>query len=313
MEILEVSADKYAEVIRTPYHAFGSADFSHLNKEKCDEVSYLLFRDGKFRLGIIGGRKNGVFHTPFSAPFGGFTFITNDVRLQYIEEALKQLKKWATERNFTSIKITLPPSVYDFNFYAKQVNCLWREGFEISDIDLNYSFDLECFDQKYPERIWHNARKNLRISMNAGFQFAICNNEEEKRNAYSIIQQNRESKGYPLRMSWQQVKDTVELIMADFFLVYNENHSPVASAIVFQVNESIVQVVYWGDFPGFTEMKPMNFLSFKVFEFYKNSGRKIVDIGPSTENSVPNYGLCEFKEGIGCKMDPKFTFILKLN
>ena len=40
---------------------------------------------------------------------------------------------------------------------------------------------------------------------------------------------------------------------------------------------------------------------------------KNVDIGPSTENSEPNYGLCEFKEGIGCKIVPKYTFSKEIN
>ena len=31
-------------------------------------------------------------------------------------------------------------------------------------------------------------------------------------------------------------------------------------------------------------------------------------IGPSTESSIPNYGLCEFKESIGCEINQKFTF-----
>ena len=55
----------------------------------------------------------------------------------------------------------------------------------------------------------------------------------------------------------------------------------------------------------------MNFLSYKVFEFYSQLGKKNVDLGISTVNSVPNYGLCEFKEGIGCRIDPKFTFVHK--
>jgi lipid II:glycine glycyltransferase (peptidoglycan interpeptide bridge formation enzyme) len=69
-----------------------------------------------------------------------------------------------------------------------------------------------------------------------------------------------------------------------------------------------VQVIYWGDIPEFSKYKTMNFLSFNIFEHYKKSGLKIVDIGPSTENSIPNYGLCEFKESIGCSIAAKVTF-----
>ena len=57
----------------------------------------------------------------------------------------------------------------------------------------------------------------------------------------------------------------------------------------------------------------MNYLSFSVFEYYKKLGIHIVDIGPSSEDSVPNHGLCEFKESIGCDIIPKFKFVKKLN
>lgn len=312
MEILEVGVNEYAEVIKTPYLVFGSAAFNDLNRNKCDEVFYLLFREGKYRLGLVGGLRNNSFHSPFSAPFGSYSFLSGDIRLQYIEEAIRLLKNWAIEKRFSSISITIPPGVYDNNFIAKQINCFWREGFIISEVDLNYSFELEYFDNNYPDHIWHNARKNLRISLKAGLQFRHCTTGNEKKVVYDIISSNRESRGHPLHMSWEQITDTVPVIPADFFLVYTHESAPVASAIVFHVSESCVRVIYWGDLQGYPELKLMNFLAFKVFEYYKSYGIKIVELGISTEHSVPNYGLCEFKEGIGCRIDPQFTFIQKL-
>ncbi len=313
MEILEVSKKDYNEVIRVPYYIYGSAAFNDLNKNKCDDVFYLLFREGKYRLGIIGGCRDRIFYSPFSAPFGGYSFVAEDVRLQYIEEAITLLDQWAIKKDLISISITLPPAIYGGSFISKQVNCLWRHNFKVAEIDLNYSYDLGNFNDRYSEQIWHNARKNLNISMNAGLEFIKCKNDDEKRLAYDIISKNREGRGYPLRMSWEQVKNTSGLVEADFFMVNVEKQLPVASAIIFHINNSIVQVIYWGDLQGHSEIKPMNFISYKVFEYYKSIGVKLVDIGPSTQHSVPNYGLCEFKEGIGCRIDPKYTLIKKLD
>lgn len=309
MEILEVEVGEYSENLKSPYHAFGSAAFNHLNRDKCAEVIYLLFKDSKYRSGIIGGVIDDSFYSPYSAPFGGFSFVSEDIRLQYIEESIDLLIKWAGEKKIKMISITPPPPIYEGSFQAKQVNCLWRRGFKIKAADLNYSFDLNLFGDSYQQYIWYNARKNLNISMKSGMQLHKCVDESEKELSYDVIRVNRQSRGYPLRMTWQQVSDTVKIIPADFFLIYSDKHVAVASAIVYSVNEDVVQVIYWGDLPGYSEIKPMNFLAYKVFEYYKEAGRKIVDIGPSTENSVPNYGLCEFKEGIGCRIDPKFTFV----
>jgi hypothetical protein len=311
MEILEVDAKEYEDIV-SPYHAFGTASFNDLNKNKCDEVHYLLFRNGKYRLGIIGGIKENIFNSPYSAPFGGFSYISDNIRLQYLEEAIDILGVWVKEKGWSAIKTTLPPPIYEGSFIAKQVNCLWRKGFNINGVDLNFSFNLDVLNENYSDNIWYNARKNLRISMSSGLQFRLCSRQDEKQQAYEIISSNRESRGYPLRMSWDQVYDTIRLIPADFFLVFNENQTAIASAIVFHISKTVVLVVYWGDIPGYSEMKPMNFLAYKVFEHYKAIGIKVVDIGPSTENSVPNYGLVEFKEGIGCRIDPKYTFIKEI-
>jgi hypothetical protein len=55
-------------------------------------------------------------------------------------------------------------------------------------------------------------------------------------------------------------------------------------------------------------MKTMNYLSYKVFEYYANTEIKFIDIGPSTNNSEPNLGLADFKESIGCDINIKFSF-----
>ena len=56
----------------------------------------------------------------------------------------------------------------------------------------------------------------------------------------------------------------------------------------------------------------MNFLSFHVFSYYKNKGIRVIDIGHSTVDSVPNHGLCEFKESIGCSIGLLYEFYKKL-
>ena len=55
MEIVEVVKDEYRAIMKIPFFIYGSAVFNDLNQSKCDEVCYLLFREGRFRLGIIGG------------------------------------------------------------------------------------------------------------------------------------------------------------------------------------------------------------------------------------------------------------------
>ena len=308
MEIVEAGYREYSTIIAEPYHIFGSAAFNHINEDKAESVHYLLFKEGKYRLGMIGGIRNNIFISPFSAPFGGFSFIQEDVRISYIDEAIQLLNEWVKKKGVKEIKITLPPTIYHESFLSKQINSLYRNGFMIEKTDLNYAYCLQQFDQNYAASIWYNARKNLKIALANNFSFRLGETADEKQTAYNIIKQNREARGFPLRMTWEQVQLSVSVIPADFFLVSNRDLLPVAAAVVFHLKPGVVQVIYWGDLPEHAHLKTMNFLSFKIFEYYHKLKLDIIDIGPSTENSIPNYGLCEFKESIGCGISCKFSF-----
>jgi len=312
MEIIEVNKLTFGEIIPAPYHVFSSSEFAGLNRSKAETIHYLLFKDGKYRLGLIGGVHEDIFYSPFSAPFGGFVYLKKDVKISIIDRAIESLTDWAPKNNIKEISLCLPPAIYQQSFIAKQINSLYRTRFLIRKIDLSYSFSLDDFDEYYTHRIWRNARKNISIALEQDLKFRKCESEQEHILAYKIIRENRQLKGFPLRMSWQQVRKTIHLIKADFFMVFAAMNKPIASAIIFHVSDKIVQVIYWGDIADSSTNKAMNFLAFKLFEYYKGLDFKVIDLGPSTENSIPNPGLCEFKESLGCEIQPKFTFSKQL-
>ena len=312
MNLEEVSAAQYQEIIREPYHVFASASFNNLNANKVESVHYLAFKDSRYRLGFIAGRTQQMLLSPFSAPFGGFTPIYEDIKIQAIEEAVDLTIAWAKEKGINKLKLTLPPPIYFESYLAKMVNVLYRKNFTVATLELNFHFNLTKLTSEYPNAIWRNARKNLAIALASNLFFSQCVTVQEKQTAYSVIKQNRTARGKPLRMQWEQVLATTEVVPVDFFIVKTGEGQAAAAAIVFTVAPQIAQVIYWGDIADFQQLKIMNFLSFKIFEYYKERNFNVIDIGYSTEDSVPNYGLCEFKESLGCDVQPKQTFVKEL-
>lgn len=186
---------------------------------------------------------------------------------------------------------------------------MFRNG-RLTNIDLNYHFDLSRFPH-YEDFIDRSARKNLHKAMAEDFVISHLDssNADDISRAYGVISINRKEHGYPLRMSLHNVADTVKIIDADFFVV-SHNGTDVAAAQVFKVTEDVAQVIYWGDLRQYASLRTMNFLAYKVFEYYYQKGFRILDIGPSTEDGVPNNGLCDFKEAIGCSVTQKLFFEL---
>ena len=306
MEILRISPTEYKQIFSNPSHVFNTVDFNELNKDKCEQLHYLVFKESKIKLGIILGEKEGMLRSPFSAPFGGFCS-NKSVDIGFYENAVIALKQYAEEHNLR-IKISLPPYIYGGSYVSKSFSALSRGGAKLAYTDLNFQYRLENFPF-YEDNLERSAKKNFHNSLKTNFNFELLDSNDEKQvsRAYEVIRINRESRGFPLRMPLQAVLDTVKIVKADFFVMSYEGVD-VAAAQVFHVSKDICQVIYWGDVPEYANLRVMNFFTYKVFEYYYKAGLKILDIGPSTENGVPNYGLCDFKENIGCGVSLKFTF-----
>lgn len=308
MEVVESSALEFDQMMGPAYHVFGSAAFAALNQDKAEAVYYLLFKDSKYRLGLTLGIREGQALSPFSAPFGGFVAIRDDIKIYQLEEALAALVAWAKAKAFKGLQVSLPPAMYKPSFIAKQVNVFFRAGFSLQKLDLNYAFPSALLGENYLELIWRNARKNLKVAQSKDLQFSLCQSPARQEAAFAVISQNRRERGFPLRMTWAQVQETIEVIEADFFICETAAGEAIAAAMVFHVAPAMVQVIYWGDLPQYAALKTMNFLSYALFQYYQKQGIAMIDIGPSTENSIPNHGLCEFKESIGCEIEPKYSF-----
>ena len=110
-------------------------------------------------------------------------------------------------------------------------------------------------------------------------------------------------------MTLDDVEKTVRTVPADFFLLQYERKD-VAAAQIFHVAEGIAQVIYWGDLRAYSHLRPMNYFAYRLFMHYQREGLRILDIGPSTMDGTPNYGLCDFKTAIGCEITPKFAFMI---
>lgn len=307
MEIIETTAKEFKGVFDNPYHVFASIQFTELNKEKYDQVIYLFFKGTKIRLGLTLARRKNEIYSPVSAPFGGFVVNKSDISINAIDQAVDALVKWVQQKGFT-LEIMLPPLIYASDFLSKCVSAFSRSQAKVEQIDLNYQIEINP-KVDYIDRLNYTGKKNLTTALKyqAELNFQKVLSIQDIERAYGIIAQNRQAKGYPLRMTFEQIIETTKIIKADFFILSHKGIG-IAAAQVFHVSPGIVQVIYWGDIPDHSEIRPMNYLAAKMVEYYTEQKIKVIDIGPSTENGVPNYGLCDYKESIGCSISLKYKF-----
>lgn len=310
MEIVEVNSDEYERTVGKDVFFFCTRDFLELNIGKVDRLYYLIGRDSKQRFAFSIGCKGDEWMAPFSAPFSSVIMLRNNITVEQIWFFVDALNRFAKEKGAKRINLFLPPNIYSESDNARMVNALLGNGYKIKYMDVNYSFNLENIKlEQYPNSIQRMARKNLRIAMKSDLYLLYCDNYEQKCEAYEIIRKNREYRGFPLRMTRGQLMDTIQYVSHDFFIL-KHNDDEVASAIVYHVTNEIAQVVYWGNLPDTEQYKPINYLAYELIRYYKNNDFRILDIGPSTEGGEPNYGLCAFKESIGCTSSMKSRLVI---
>jgi len=105
MEIVKLKPKEFANIFSNPFIEFGSVNFNVLNKSKVDDILFLGFREKKFRLGIIFGVENLMLKSPFSAPFGGFVFTKNAIKIETIHESILVLESFVKSEGYLKMMI----------------------------------------------------------------------------------------------------------------------------------------------------------------------------------------------------------------
>jgi hypothetical protein len=308
MNIVEATPDQFDQWLLDGNNCFQTAAFNALNASKCEKVLFLLFKDSKIRMGLAAGIRGKTLHSPFSAPFGGFSINDRKPSIQTLEEGVNALIEYAAQIGMNTIQITFPPLFYDPSFLSKIQEVCFQKEFRLTQLDLNYFFPSKRFTDNYETSyLARNARKNLHIALSKPFRFICGAGVDDLKTAYAIIANNRKEKGFYISMSEAEILETSDCLKLESFMVYLEE-TPVAAAITCRVTEEIVQIIYWGDLIEYASNKTMNYLSFKIFEYYYLHRIRIVDVGTAMLGNRPNHGLCDFKESIGCEVSQKCTF-----
>jgi hypothetical protein len=299
----QVTAQEYESHRQTGLGVFHSARFNAMNAQKVERLEYWIYEDNKKRFGIILGYDGAVYKSPFSSPFGGIEALSKSLDIEKLNEAIQTL----VDQFPQAIKLIVPPPFYNELLINYAVNGFLNKGFHTLHQDINYHFETKDLNS-YESIIDRSARKNLNASLQIEHDFVLAQEEKEKAICYDIIKQNREQRGFPLRLSFEDVRAMEQLTRVYYNTLYMQGVA-VAASICFEVSPEIVIVVYWGNLVQHAEFRPMNLMAYRLFHQMKEMAYAIVDVGPSTENGIPNYGLCKFKENIGCKTALKFTLL----
>ncbi|HJV77136.1 MAG TPA: hypothetical protein VJ602_02055 [Paludibacter sp.] len=303
--LTNVSKDFYRKHFTEDPHPFITEAFIGLVEHKTDEIVRLIKPSDNVSLGLIAGVKNNILSSPFSAPFGGFHFINNEIFYNEVYEFLIDLKEFAVERKLQKLEITLPPDIYNSSINAKFINALVRLGFSmhtpdiVSNINLNH-FNVTCISKRIVEKLKVAKRNNL--------SFIHAADEKMMMESYEVILNNRKMQDRQIYMDFSDLMNVSKIFPVDFFLVKDKDGENVGSAIFYRGHKKIVQAIFWGDIIPRRPLAIMDFLVINLFSYYKTMGFDYIDLALSSKDGIPNEGLVRFKETHCCASALRYTF-----
>jgi hypothetical protein len=289
-----------------------SADINHFST--ADYIAYLKYLKkisfsytvGKKTIFIVYAQTNEFEWTSLpSSTFGGFTIsrpVSGDALISFIG----MIEAWFIKNtDANTLKISLPPHSSGYSCPDYQFYCLYTQNYSIQACNLSYAIEIkelefdDLVSQGNLKRIKKCIKENLSVSA-VGL--------ERLSNIYEVILNNRRLKGYPMSLSFDILEEQVRLFHKKFKLFIVECDGVViAAAITIMLSPATLYVLYWGDALEYRSYSPIVLLCREIYQYCSQSNIRYLDIGTSTIDREPNFGLMDFKTDLGFSPNLKFS------
>ena len=291
-------------------HIFNEVNYFLLHSKNPHDAYFQLVRlsDAKvFATLVFLMRDDDVYVSPLKGTFGGIS-AHQKVEFNILESFIQQSVAYLLHKKPKGLNIKLAPASHSSSIFSISCNVLMRLGFSTSSKDLNY--DLRVDERTYLEHIDYGNVKRIKKCLREGLQaFEIEPDRFEE--AYRVIAINRERRGYQVSMTYDQIQEMV-LTFPGKIVCFGvssdvEKKKLVASSICILINTKVLYVFYWGDIAEMETLSPIALLASHIYEYMQKNNYEIFDVGTSSIQSEPIYGLINFKRNVG------FSESLKLN
>lgn len=238
----------------------------------------------------------GHFRSPARGTYAGLSNLP-EVRTEVIVAFLDAVQDHLRALGAQRLEVHLPPSRHDLAQFSNQYYLLRTLGFVESGLDLN--FGIEVTGQPFIERITPDNRRRLRKCHREGL-LAMQLDDAALGIVHALLEEHHRHKGYPLSMSRAQLQTMQELFPGRLRLFgCQRGERLLAAAICVQVRSDVRYIFCIGDLAEYSSYSPSVALVDAIYGSCQEEGIALLDYGVSTLGLEANYGLINFKRGLG--------------
>jgi hypothetical protein len=242
------------------------------------------------------------------SPFGSFILTSRSTK-DDVNSILDKIALWSKANGITNLMIRSFPEVYQPHHSVLIKDVLIESAFSVIYEDITQGIHVS--EEGSMNLDTHKKRRVRQAkSLDFGFRQIPSNYLDE---AYELIVESRESKGYPVTMTLKNLEATLKLFPSNYLLfgVFDQKKL-IATSVCIKVNNEILYCFYIGDALAYRHYSPVTLLIDGIFEYCKTHHFKILDLGLSTDKGVLNKGLYAFKKSFGSFDSRKLTFLKQL-
>ena len=245
----------------------------------------------------------GTWRSPARGTFAGLSFAP-DLKSRELFSFFEGVESSLRSRGAKYLEVLPPPQAHGGAAFAQQAYLLWSLGFETTQCDLNQSLEIDS--RSLSDRMTYGNLKRLRKCDREGL-VAKPLPISALPLVYEALAINRANKGNSLSMTMTQLQTMADTFPQDIILFGcpHGNHLA-AAALCLRLSPKVLYVFYWGDRPEYATYSPVVAVADAIYRYGQEKGYRLLDVGTSTLDREPNFGLLEFKRALG------FTESLKL-
>jgi CelD/BcsL family acetyltransferase involved in cellulose biosynthesis len=264
--------------------------------------------DGRSDVSLTLAGRDGVWSSPITGAFGGVVAIGRPPAAS-VFAVVHSATQWLRSVPAATGVVRLAPDAFADPTAAMLENALFRNGWRLDQTDLNYHLPITS-SETFVADLGETKQKEIRRLKRSGAVFRRLEVETAEP-AYKAIAENRADRGYPMTMSWPQLEALAKAFRGSVaFYTVERGGDVLAGAICLRLTATYFYVFYWGEAPAYRRESPVAFLAEGLMAELHLKGGEVLDLGISTEHSVPNPGLIAFKESLRCRTSGKRTYRL---
>jgi hypothetical protein len=273
-----------------------------------DRADYFLINNVKKRIEgkIHFSLKDNIAYSPYKSLFGSFEFSPR-LHPRLLTEFWAFIEQDLRSRKIESVRITSYAECYAPRKVQIVKDALEQAGFLITLRAVNHHIAINENDLE--NRMHPMEVKRLSKCRAAGFVFK----EEASGQAgeiYDYLHQCRFEQGLHLSISKEQWQEYLTVFPQNYpFFTVRHGEEIMAATIAIRVHRHILYSFLPGSLRKYKHFSPTVMLNEGVYNYCRNLGIEILDLGISTEKNGKNQkSLIAFKERNGGEMSYKYFF-----